>query len=650
MASGNSLLHGALADAKLVDEAETDAFWSKPLGKNAKTKAVRHQYIRDSANFPVNKTVIFYETMSGARMGDNPYGIFEHLRSHPEYGDFLHVWSVDSRAAIPEQYRNTPDVVFARRNTRSYTYFLATAGFVVCNANLPGFFTRRPEQRYLNTWHGIPYKALGRSTPTAKFGSPAGNATFTKATHILTPCEFTTQKIISAYSMSGVSNATIAELGYPRVDRTIAPKTGIREELRETLGLQPAQAPNDHKPVVLYAPTWRSENDKDVVDSDQLMADLKTMAGLDVQLMYRGHHRMDRLIRDASVGDEMSDVIIPPHEISSNDLLTVVDILITDFSSIFFDFLPTGLPIVHYLYDLDEYAKTRGINLETNELPGAVALTRNELAEAVATAASVLETCTSYEDAIGNPVQGDNYRAAQERFCPSEDGHSSKRAADFLIKDEANGRPTRKTRDDRPTAAFWAGTLQAGPRTDSFLKSLLKSASSPAEQTVLIVDRQAPIDKTVLRKIKKFGDELSTFSYDTEPTQILPEEMDSYNEFASGYYLDFSKTQLRIENNDSVKELFRREYRRRLDDAQFDRVFLAADLPIDELAMASMAGQHTTTTADSWTPPSNVKVSLPTASSTADRLADCLLPEGTERRAVAARVYRKLRSVTRRQR
>ena len=167
---------------------------------------------------------------------------------------------------------------------------------------------------------------------------------------------------------------------------------------------------------------------------------------------------------------------------------------------------------------------------------------------------------------------------------------------------------------------------------------------------MLIVDRQAPIDKTVLRKIKKFGDELSTFSYDTEPTQILPEEMDSYNEFASGYYLDFSKTQLRIENNDSVKELFRREYRRRLDDAQFDRVFLAADLPIDELAMASMAGQHTTTTADSWTPPSNVKVSLPTASSTADRLADCLLPEGTERRAVAARVYRKLRSVTRRQR
>lgn len=646
MASDNSLLHGALADAKLVDEAEADAFWSKPLGKNAKTKAVRHQYIRDSANSPVNKTVIFYETMSGARMGDNPYGIFEHLRSHPEYGEFLHVWSVDSRAAIPEQYRHAPDVVFARRNTRSYTYFLATAGFVVCNANLPGFFTRRPEQKYLNTWHGIPYKALGRSTPTAKFGSPASNATFTKATHVLTPCQFTTEKIISAYSMSGVSNATIAELGYPRVDRTIAPKPAVREELRESLGLHPAQAPNDHKPVVLYAPTWRSENDKDVVDSDQLMADLKTMAGLDVQLMYRGHHRMDRLIRDASVGDEMSDVIIPPHEISSNDLLTVVDILITDYSSIFFDFLPRGLPIVHYLYDLDEYARTRGINLETKELPGAVALTRTQLTESITSVASDLKDCCSYEAAISSPVQGDAYRAAQKRFCPSEDGFSSKRAADFLIKDALNGRPACTTRNGRPTAAFWAGELHASPRSDSFLRSLLKSAASPSEQTVLIIDRLAPIDKTVLRKIKKFGNALSTYSYDVEPLQILPEEMDSYNEFASGYYLDFEKTQSRVRQNDGVKPVFEREYRRRLDDAQFDRVFLAADLSFDELAIASMAGQTITTTADNWTPPADSKVALPPIKSTADRTTDWLLPDGTARRAIATRAYRKLRSIT----
>lgn len=645
MAHDTSLLQRALAGVKLADETEADAFWSKPLGKNAKTKAVRQQYIRDSTANPVDKTVIFYETMSGARMGDNPYGIFEHLRSHPEYGEFLHVWSVDSRAAIPDQYRNAPDVVFARRNTRSYTYFLATAGYVVCNANLPGFFTRRPDQKYMNTWHGIPYKALGRSTPTAKFGSPVGNATFTKATHVVTPCEFTTKKIISSYSMSGVSNATIAELGYPRVDRTIAPKPNIQDKLRNTLGLQPTQAPHDHSPVVLYAPTWRSENDKDVVDGDQLMADLNTLAGLDIQLMYRGHHRMDRLIKDASVGDEISNIIIPPHEISSNDLLTVVDVLITDFSSIFFDFLPTGLPIVHYLYDLDEYARTRGINLETKELPGTVALTRSQLAEAVTTAASELKDSNTYANAIANPVQGDSYRKARARFCPSEDGLSSKRAADFLIKDEANDRPTRTTRDGRQTAAFWAGELLPGPRTDNFLRSLLKSAASPSEQTVLVIDRKAPIEKTVLRKIKQFGDALSTYSYETEPPLILPEEMDSYNEFASGYYLDFDKTQLRVEKDNTVKQIFQREYRRRLDNAHFDRVFLAADLSIDELAIASMAGQHTTTTADKWTPPADAKIALPAMAHTVDRITDRLLPEGTQRRTVASRSYRKLRSI-----
>lgn len=163
---------------------------------------------------------------------------------------------------------------------------------------------------------------------------------------------------------------------------------------------------------------------------------------------------------------------------------------------------------------------------------------------------------------------------------------------------------------------------------------------------MLVIDRKAPIEKTILRKIKQFGDALSTYSYETEPPLILPEEMDSYNEFASGYYLDFDKTQLRVEKDNTVRQIFQREYRRRLDNAHFDRVFLAADLSIDELAIASMAGQHTTTTADNWTPPADGKIALPAMAHTVDRITDRLLPEGTQRRTVAARSYRKLRSIT----
>lgn len=100
MDQDNSLLREALESANLSSSVAADEFWGKRLGKNARTKAVRKRYIRDSLRTPVNKNVIFYETMSGARMGDNPLGIFEYLRSHPEYGEFLHVWSIDARGSM----------------------------------------------------------------------------------------------------------------------------------------------------------------------------------------------------------------------------------------------------------------------------------------------------------------------------------------------------------------------------------------------------------------------------------------------------------------------------------------------------------------------------------------------------------------------
>lgn len=648
MHTNDSLLRDALASANLPPGSDNRAFWEEPLGKNARAKAVRHQYIRDAEAAPLNPQIIFYETMSGARMGDNPYGIFEYLRSHPELGEFLHVWSIDARGTVPDQYKDADDIVFARRNTRSYTFFLAVAGQVVCNANLPGFFTRRPGQKYLNTWHGIPYKALGRNTPTAKFGSPAGNATFTKATHVLTPCEFTTKKIKSAYSTVGVSTATFAEIGYPRVDRTVAPDPAVPKRIMDTLELPETTDSAEANPVVLYAPTWRSENDKDTVDTEQLLDDIEALASLDIKLLYRGHHRMDRLLKDSSIGDKFDNVIIPPHDISSNDLLTVVDILITDFSSIFFDFLPTGLPIIHYLYDLDEYKRTRGINLETDELPGSVALNRAELTDRVNTVAKELRNRDPRLNLTTNPLQGQRYREAQARFSPHEDGLASQRAAAFLLTNDASGCPTSTAKGKKPTAAFWAGELRDSPRSRSFLRSLLKSAASSREQTVLVIDRKAPIERETLRAIKSLGDKISTFSYDIEPTTVLPEEEMDYLSFAERFDMTFSKVHSYLRTHKQVKRIFNRQYRARLDDAQFDRVFLAADLTVDELAIASMAGQRSTTTADKWTPPRSEEATISGLSDKARRISDRLLPKGTSRRSAVAGGVRKIRTLIRR--
>lgn len=629
MSRGKPLLHKALKYAQVTGD-----FWVKPLGK---AEAVRREFIKYRSSAPVNRRVIFYETMSGARMGDNPYGIFEYLRSHPSYGEFVHVWSFDGTEAIPDRYRHLPDVVFARRGSASYAYFLATAGRIVGNANLPGFFTRRPEQQYLNTWHGIPYKALGRNTPKARFGNPAGTATFNKATHVLTPCEFMTDAVASAYSMSGVSNSTIAETGYPRVDLTLNPARRDLSRLSHVYGTEDPKVLGDLRPRVLYAPTWRADNDEDVVDTDQLIDDLKALAGLDIQLMYRGHHRMNRLIKDSSVSDFIGDVIIPPHDISSNDLMTVVDILITDYSSIFFDFLPTGRPIVQYLYDLEDYGRSRGLNLELDDLPGDVAQTRQELLSSVESLATAITEAGPDADHVHNPLQGERYKRAQNRFCPREDGHSSERAVDFFINNEAANVPTHSPRDGRPTAAFWAGDLPKGPDSSEFLQELIESGRSSAEQTVLVIDRTAPVDRKLLKEIKGLGDSISTISYVPEGLSVLSSEAEEYDSFTAIENLSSESAKSLIAKSRVLKGLFAHEYRRRLDDAQFDRVVQGPGLTNHELGLSVFAQKGARLPAGK-----RVLSDIP-GRTTVERVEGLALPRGSSRRQLLISSYRTIR-------
>ena len=223
------------------------------------------------------------------------------------------------------------------------------------------------------------------------------------------------------------------------------------------------------------------------------------------------------------------------------------------------------------------------------------------------------------------------------RFCPHEDGFASKRAVEFLLHDQTGGYPTRTTLGNRPTAAFWADALKAGPRSDEFLKALLKSAASPLEQTVLIVDRKAPITDDFMKKIKKFGNEISTVSYEAESLALLQKEEEDYKQFANNDNLDFDTVASQVWNNKTLNRIYTREFRRRLDDAQFDRVFLAADLSCDELAIASMAGQRSTVSANLWVP-------LSKELSTRQKVVGLVLPKGSARRKFVARKYRELRS------
>ena len=145
-------------------------FWEKKIADPDDLKTRQAEY---SKSVPTAPRVIFYESMSGARMMDSPYALFLRLYHDPAYQGFHHVWSVRSSALVPNDFKDDPRTTFVTRGTDAHLYFLAKAGYIIGNSLLPDHFVRKEDQKYLNTWHGIAYKALGRteSSPLGAAGS-----------------------------------------------------------------------------------------------------------------------------------------------------------------------------------------------------------------------------------------------------------------------------------------------------------------------------------------------------------------------------------------------------------------------------------------------------------------------------------------------
>ena len=174
--------------------------------------------------------------------------------------------------------------------------------------------------------------------------------------------------MINRYGINGIFNGEVAETGYPRIDLTLNITTDRKNELFEMMGLDQA------KPIVLFAPTYRGLWDTPEVEANKMLSDLNAMESDKFQLIFRGHYFAEEKIKNLNL-----PIKLAPHTIDSCELLSIVDILISDYSSIFYDFLPTERPIIHYVHDYTEYSETRGMYFGVNELPGTICHTVNEV-------------------------------------------------------------------------------------------------------------------------------------------------------------------------------------------------------------------------------------------------------------------------------
>ena len=345
------------------------------------------------------ENAVLFESHRGSMVGCNPLDIFNELKkAHPELTFY---WAVGKSVQAPE------GSIAVRFGSGAYLRALATSKYLVNNTNFPWFFRKVPGQVYLQTWHGTPLKRLARDISTNYLTKSYLDTMDREASYwdyLITPNAFCTEILPRAFGFKGAA----LETGYPRNDRLSTATASERQRIRESLGVQDPSIR-----LVMYAPTWRDfkRTATGKWDTVNFMSP-NIVLPEGYRMMFRGHSNTIDAHSEKVAGNAIDVTTYP----DVTDLYIAADVLVTDYSSVMFDYTVTGKPILFLAPDLERYRAERGFYFDFEaEAPGPIVSSDREVL------ASLLKI-----DSIASSYQK-KYRAWQKKFNSLEDGKAARR-------------------------------------------------------------------------------------------------------------------------------------------------------------------------------------------------------------------------------
>ncbi len=359
----------------------------------------------------VDARLVYCESYAGRQVTDSPAAISAELVSRRP--DLDVVWGLaDHSVAAPAGTRGV------LVGSPEWWSVLARAGLLVVNTDVEEWFTRRPGQHLVQTYHGHPAKAMGRSLWAAKsLRQGAIAAARRRSTDswsaLLTPSAPMTALFREQFDYTG----EVIEEGFPRNDALVG-TTAVeqRRTARERLGLDSSSG---SRTAILYAPTWREHlatRHRAAASADLLDVDeLASVLGDDYVLLFRGH----RFHAPTGGGGRVIDVTAYPE---IDDLVLASDAAILDYSSLRFDYALTGRPMVFLVPDLDDYeTRLRGFLVPfADSAPGPWVATTAEVA-------AHLRDLPALSASYAEPIAAFN-----ARWNAMADGHVTTRVVDHL--------------------------------------------------------------------------------------------------------------------------------------------------------------------------------------------------------------------------
>lgn len=369
------------------------------------------------SRLPKNNKLIIFESFHGKQYSDSPRAIYEYIKeNHPEYQLY---WAADRRHLSIFQEKGLPHV---KRLSLKWIFLMARAKYWVINARLPLWIKKPKKTVYLQTWHGTPLKKLGvdiddvqmPGTDTEKY-----KRNFVleakKWDYLVSPNRYSTDIFKRAFQFK----KDMLETGYPRNDYLV--NNNNQEEiqkLKQHLGM-----PLDKK-VILYAPTWRDnqfyEKGKYKFNMELNLQRLKEAFGDTHTILLRMHYLVAENLNLNGYEDFVMD--FSEHE-DIRELYLISDMLITDYSSVFFDYANLKRPILFFVYDLEDYRDNlRGFYLNfEKKAPGPLVRTTEE----------IIREIKVVEHKGFQPSQA--FNEFYEQFCYLEDGQAAKRVVNQVF-------------------------------------------------------------------------------------------------------------------------------------------------------------------------------------------------------------------------
>lgn len=422
----------------------------------------------------VDKTVLL-ESQQGKNLNGNIFYLLKELMRNKEYKDYKVFLSVDENCVkkfklLLNKYTLNPNIIII--GSIKYFKVLSSAQYLITDTSFIPNFIKKDNQIILNVWHGIPLKHLGKKDNSGLHSIGNVQKNFIVSDYLLYPNEYMMDHMIEDYMLENICTAKCLLHGYPRNEIFYKPKN---EEIINKYDL-------NNMEIIGYMPTWRGtigNIDDEISIINKFFRKLDVNLNDNQKLLVNLHPFMNDIM-DYS---EFQHIMPFPCEYETYEVLNICDQLVTDYSSVFYDYANTRRKIILFTYDLEEYINDRGIYIPIDSLPFPIVETVEDLINEI-------NSSKNYDDT--------NFIST---YCLYDNQQATSNILRFIFKGEEKVKVLSIKNNSKKNILMYVGNLDKNGITTSLMNLLQTIDTEKYNYYLTFNARNIAKNKDILKKL-----------------------------------------------------------------------------------------------------------------------------------------------------